>query len=125
MHIAMIIDEHRLAQEQAMLNRLCIGLAGEGAQVVEGGPEQPRERLGLDQRAVRRGQGGAEQAHRLTDIDGRGQILLLTAGPLGGRANPLRRDGADCPQRLVTAMNAVGRNLAVVIDQGCKENKFQ
>ena len=28
-------------------------------------------------------------------------------------------------QRLVTAMNAVGRNLAVVIDQGCKENKFQ
>ena len=28
-------------------------------------------------------------------------------------------------QRLLTAMNAVGRNLAVVIDQGCKENKFQ
>jgi large subunit ribosomal protein L10 len=28
-------------------------------------------------------------------------------------------------QRLVTAMNAVGRNLAVVVDQGCKENKFQ
>jgi large subunit ribosomal protein L10 len=28
-------------------------------------------------------------------------------------------------QRLVTAMNAVGRNLAVVIDQGCQENKFQ
>jgi large subunit ribosomal protein L10 len=28
-------------------------------------------------------------------------------------------------QRLVTALNAVGRNLAVVIDQGCKENKFQ
>jgi len=28
-------------------------------------------------------------------------------------------------QRLVTAMNAVGRNIAVVIDQGCKENKFQ
>jgi large subunit ribosomal protein L10 len=28
-------------------------------------------------------------------------------------------------QRLATAMNAVGRNLAVVIDQGCKENKFQ
>ncbi len=28
-------------------------------------------------------------------------------------------------QRLVTAVNAVGRNLAVVIDQGCKENKFQ
>ena len=28
-------------------------------------------------------------------------------------------------QRLVTAMNAVGRNLAVVLDQGCKENKFQ
>ncbi|HWB95889.1 MAG TPA: 50S ribosomal protein L10 [Bryobacteraceae bacterium] len=27
-------------------------------------------------------------------------------------------------QRLVTAMNAVGRNLAVVVDQGCKENKF-
>lgn len=27
-------------------------------------------------------------------------------------------------QRLVTAMNAVGRNLAVVIDQGVKENKF-
>jgi large subunit ribosomal protein L10 len=27
-------------------------------------------------------------------------------------------------QRLVTAMNAVGRNLAVVVDQGVKENKF-
>ena len=28
-------------------------------------------------------------------------------------------------QRLVTVMNAVGRNLAVVIDQGVKENKFK
>jgi len=28
-------------------------------------------------------------------------------------------------QRLVSAMNGVGRNLAVVIDQGVKENKFQ
>jgi len=28
-------------------------------------------------------------------------------------------------QRLVTAINAVGRNLAVVVDQGVKENKFQ
>jgi large subunit ribosomal protein L10 len=28
-------------------------------------------------------------------------------------------------QRLVTAINGVGRNLAVVIDQGCKENKFK
>lgn len=28
-------------------------------------------------------------------------------------------------QRLVTAMNGVGRNIAVVIDQGVKENKFQ
>jgi large subunit ribosomal protein L10 len=28
-------------------------------------------------------------------------------------------------QRLVTAMNATGRNLAVVVDQGVKENKFQ
>ncbi len=27
-------------------------------------------------------------------------------------------------QRLVTALNGVGRNLAVVLDQGCKENKF-
>jgi large subunit ribosomal protein L10 len=27
-------------------------------------------------------------------------------------------------QRLVSAMNGVGRNLAVVIDQGVKENKF-
>ena len=27
-------------------------------------------------------------------------------------------------QRLVSAINGVGRNLAVVIDQGCKENKF-
>ena len=27
-------------------------------------------------------------------------------------------------QQLVTVMNAVGRNLAVVIDQGVKENKF-
>src|SRR5262252_6123132 len=28
-------------------------------------------------------------------------------------------------QRLVTAMNAVGRNLAVVVDQGVKEKKFK
>ncbi len=28
-------------------------------------------------------------------------------------------------QRLVTAMNAVARNLAVVLDQGCQENKFK
>ena len=28
-------------------------------------------------------------------------------------------------QRLVTTMNAVGRNLAVVVDQGVKENKFK
>ena len=28
-------------------------------------------------------------------------------------------------QRLVTAMNAVGRNLAVVIDQGVQEKKFK
>ena len=28
-------------------------------------------------------------------------------------------------QRLVTAMNALGRNLAVVIDQGVKEKKFK
>jgi len=28
-------------------------------------------------------------------------------------------------QRLVTAMNGVGRQLAVVVDQGVKENKFQ
>jgi large subunit ribosomal protein L10 len=28
-------------------------------------------------------------------------------------------------QRLVMAMNGVGRNLAVVVDQGVKENKFQ
>ena len=28
-------------------------------------------------------------------------------------------------QRLVTAINGVGRNLAVVVDQGVKENKFK
>ena len=28
-------------------------------------------------------------------------------------------------QRLVTAMNAVGRNLAVVVDQGVEEKKFK
>jgi len=28
-------------------------------------------------------------------------------------------------QRLATAINAVGRNLAVVVDRGVKENKFQ
>ncbi len=28
-------------------------------------------------------------------------------------------------QRLMTALNAVGRDLAVVVDQGVKENKFQ
>jgi large subunit ribosomal protein L10 len=28
-------------------------------------------------------------------------------------------------QRLVTVVNGVGRNLAVVVDQGVKENKFK
>jgi hypothetical protein len=28
-------------------------------------------------------------------------------------------------QRLAVAINALGRNLAVVIDQAAKENKFQ
>jgi len=28
-------------------------------------------------------------------------------------------------QRLATVLSATGRNLAVVIDQGCKENKFK
>jgi large subunit ribosomal protein L10 len=28
-------------------------------------------------------------------------------------------------QRLVTVMNAVGRNLAVVVDQGVKEKKYK
>jgi large subunit ribosomal protein L10 len=28
-------------------------------------------------------------------------------------------------QRLATVMSAVGRNVAVVLDQGCKENKFK
>jgi large subunit ribosomal protein L10 len=28
-------------------------------------------------------------------------------------------------QRLVTALNGTGRNLAVVVDQGVKENKFR
>jgi large subunit ribosomal protein L10 len=28
-------------------------------------------------------------------------------------------------QRLVTVMNAVGRDLAVVVNQGVKENKFK
>ena len=28
-------------------------------------------------------------------------------------------------QRLATALAAVGRNLAVVVDQGVQENKFQ
>ena len=37
-----------------------------------------------------------------------------------------RRAQDDAPaQRLVTAVNAVGRNLAVVVDQGVKENKFK
>jgi large subunit ribosomal protein L10 len=27
-------------------------------------------------------------------------------------------------QRLVSVLSAVGRNLAVVVDQGCKESKF-
>jgi glycosyltransferase involved in cell wall biosynthesis len=33
MHLAIIIDEERLKQEQSMLNRLCIGLMAEGVQV--------------------------------------------------------------------------------------------
>ena len=33
MHLAMIIDEQRLAQEYMMLNRLAVGLIGDGIQV--------------------------------------------------------------------------------------------
>lgn len=33
MHVALLIDGARLAQEQAMLNRLCIGLMAEGLQI--------------------------------------------------------------------------------------------
>ncbi len=40
MHIALIIDEERLTQEQAMLNRLCIGLMAEGVQVTRIVPDE-------------------------------------------------------------------------------------
>lgn len=39
MHIAIIIDEERLKQEQAMLNRVCIGLMAESVQVTRIVPE--------------------------------------------------------------------------------------
>jgi large subunit ribosomal protein L10 len=70
--------------------------------------------------------------------------LTFKAGLVEGRAIDIRaiNDLASMPpkeeifarllylinapaQRLVTAVNAVGRNLAVVIDQGVKEQKFK
>ncbi len=39
MHVAIIIDDERLENEQAMLNRLCVGLIDEGARVTRIVPE--------------------------------------------------------------------------------------
>jgi len=38
-HIAMIVDDERLEAEQAMLNRLSVGLIGEGARLTRIVPE--------------------------------------------------------------------------------------
>src|SRR5262245_4358351 len=40
MHVALIIDQERLAHEQSMLNRLCIGLMAEGVQLTRIVPDQ-------------------------------------------------------------------------------------
>jgi len=53
MHVALIIDQERLAQEQSMLNRLCIGLMAEGAQVTRIVPDvMPGENVGEGEQRV-------------------------------------------------------------------------
>lgn len=83
-------------------------------------------------------------AKALTDYAKTNPSFTFKAGMVEGRAIEVKsiQDLANMPskeeifakllfliqapaQRVVTAMNAVGRNLAVVVDQGVKENKFQ
>ena len=83
-------------------------------------------------------------AKALTDYAKTNPALTFKAGVVEGRVIDVKsiEDLAKMPskeeilakllflinapaQRLVTTMNAVGRDLAVVLDQGCKENKFK
>jgi len=60
---------------------------------------------------------------RAIDIKGIADLAtLLRIG--GGQAKLLYLVNASA-QRIVTGMSAVGRKVAVVVDQGVKENKFQ
>lgn len=82
-------------------------------------------------------------AKALTDYAKKNPTFTFKAGIVEGRAIDVKaiNDLATMPskeeifakllwlinapaQRLVTAINGVGRNLAVVVDQGVKENKF-
>lgn len=82
-------------------------------------------------------------AKALVDYAKTNPMFTFKAGVVEGRVVPVKdiNDLANMPskeqiyakllylinapaQRLVTAMNGVGRNLAVVVDQGVKENKF-
>ena len=55
------------------------------------------------------------------------QTWGAAAADIGGQGlNTVPAGPRDVPaQRLVTVMNAVGRDLAVVVNQGVKENKFK
>ena len=73
---------------------------------------------------------GAAKANLTARSNGNGQGRVVTF-PGSTPWRPChRRDFLSCcminapAQQLVTVMNAVGRNLAVVVDQGVKENKF-
>lgn len=53
MHVALIVDEERLAHEQATLNRMCIGLIGDGIQITRIVPETlGTEALGAGEKRV-------------------------------------------------------------------------
>ena len=83
-------------------------------------------------------------AKALTSYAKTNPVLVFKAGMVEGRVIDIRsiQELASMPsrdqimakllfliqapaQRLATAINAVGRNLAVVLDQGTKENKFK
>ena len=65
---------------------------------------------------------GVEDEGRVVDVTGISQLATLPSKEeIFGKLLYLINAPA---QRLVMAINGVGRNLAVVVDQGVKENKF-
>jgi large subunit ribosomal protein L10 len=117
----------------------------QAAKATEGTPAEPLMKglAGMTSIAYTQGDPVA-LAKALTTYAKANPSLTFKAGMVEGRAIEVRsiQELASMPsreellakvlfliqapaQRLAVAINALGRNLAVVIDQGVKENKFQ